>query len=112
MHVVSSLSWLGNPHLFGVIVDGKSADHVERCPVPHVLRVVPRPDSVNDLPGVISVERRGWSEAAEYLRAAGRIGIRVVIPAHVHPQLVVSPRPLRDVLLGHYVRKGEHRWID
>src|SRR5205807_10609821 len=33
--------------------------------------------------------------------------IRVVIAAHVHPQLVVPPAPQRDELLGHDVRQGQ-----
>src|SRR5436190_16055217 len=96
-------SWLSDPQRFGVITGSEPADRIESVPIPHVLGVVPRPDPLHEAVDVIGVERGRPRETAEELLAARRIDVRIVIAAHIHPQLVVSPPPQRDVLLRHDV---------
>ena len=78
--------------------------------VPHVLGVVARTDALHELAAVVEVRACvGRREAGEDLLAAGRVDVGVVIAAHVHPDLVVSPAPLRDVLLRHDLRQRQRR---
>src|SRR5688572_16116466 len=78
----------GDPERLRVVVQRQSADGVQRRPVPHVLRVESRPDALHGLASVVRIQTRGKSEPGIDLPAARRIDVRVVIAAHVHPQLV------------------------
>src|SRR6266516_2240603 len=96
-------SWWGDPQIFSVVIAVQPADRAECIPVPHVFRVEPRPDPLHELPAIVTKERGRRRESAENLRPAHGIDVRVVVAAHVHPELVVPPAPERDVLLRHHV---------
>src|SRR6185436_1959618 len=94
---------LSDPQRLGVVVSGRCANGCQAWQVPDVFGVVPRPDTLYDLSTIVAKEIGRRGEPAEHLRPAYGVDVRVVIAAHVHPQLVVSPRPLGDDFLGHDV---------
>src|SRR5438105_15583535 len=87
-------SWLRNPQLSGVIIDVEPVNRTERVPVPHVLRVISRPDPLHHLAAVIAKERRRRGKAAAHHRI-------VVVASHIHTEHVVPPTPRRELFAAH-----------
>src|SRR5215212_9015681 len=101
--------WQEDPWFYGVVIQRESANLVESFSVPHVLGVEARSDTPDQLASVVRIQRRRRRKPRENLPAARGIYVGVIVPPEVHPEFVVSPTPLSDVLLAHDVGQREPR---